>query len=107
MNDKRRVLCPANQGLADYVFEKKQEHADKPKGLSENMERTFVKAYRNVCDAKEPINTLKDLSQIKYVSCFLFSSLWFLGNVVSLVFWVSHFLLEVPLFIFMEKMRPL
>ncbi|KAL1210498.1 Crossover junction endonuclease MUS81 [Cardamine amara subsp. amara] len=67
MNDKRRALCPENQGLADYVFQKKDEHADKPKGLSENMERTFLKAYKNVCDAKDPINTLKDFSQIKGV----------------------------------------
>lgn len=71
MDDERRVLCPENQDLAAYVLQKKQEHAEKPKGLSENLERTFVKAYRNVCDAKDPINTLKDLSQIKYVSCFL------------------------------------
>uniref|UniRef100_A0A1J3HAR8 Crossover junction endonuclease MUS81 n=1 Tax=Noccaea caerulescens TaxID=107243 RepID=A0A1J3HAR8_NOCCA len=65
MDDERRVLCPENQGLADYVLQTKREYADKPKGLSENLERTFVKAYRNVCDAKDPINTLKDLSQIK------------------------------------------
>ncbi|KAJ4914347.1 Crossover junction endonuclease MUS81 [Raphanus sativus] len=29
------------------------------------MERTFVKAYRNVCDSKDPISTLKDLFHIK------------------------------------------
>ncbi|XP_023634629.1 crossover junction endonuclease MUS81 isoform X1 [Capsella rubella] len=65
MDDERRTRCPENRGLAAYVLQKKQEHADKPKGLSENLERTFVKAYRNVCDAKDPINTLKQLSQIK------------------------------------------
>ncbi|XP_024005271.1 crossover junction endonuclease MUS81 isoform X2 [Eutrema salsugineum] len=65
MDDERRVLCPENQGLADYVLQKKREYADKPKGLSENLERTFLKAYRNVCDSKDPISTLKDLSQIK------------------------------------------
>ncbi|CAN8229882.1 unnamed protein product [Cochlearia groenlandica] len=65
MDDARRVLCSENQGLADYVLKKKREHEDKPKGLSENLERTFIKGYRNVCDAKEPINTLKDLSKIK------------------------------------------
>ncbi|EFH44959.1 hypothetical protein ARALYDRAFT_916322 [Arabidopsis lyrata subsp. lyrata] len=65
MVDQRRVLCSQNQGLADYVLQKKQEHEDKPKGLSENLERTFVKAYRNVCDAKDSIDTLKDLSKIK------------------------------------------
>ncbi|VVB17293.1 unnamed protein product [Arabis nemorensis] len=65
MDDERRVLCGENQGLADYVLQKKREYADKPKGLSENLERTFLKGYRNVCDAKDPINTLKDLSLIK------------------------------------------
>jgi crossover junction endonuclease MUS81 len=65
MDDERRVLCPENRGLAAYVLQKKQEYAEKPKGLSENLERTFVKGYRSVCDAKDPINTLKDLSQIK------------------------------------------
>lgn len=79
MVDQRRVLCPQNQGLADYVLQKKQEHEDKPKGLSENLERTFVKAYRNVCDAKDSIDNLKDLSKIKYVSCFLFR-FWVCGK---------------------------
>ncbi|CAA7048797.1 unnamed protein product [Microthlaspi erraticum] len=65
MDDERRVLCSENRGLADYVLQKKREHANTPKGLSENQGRTFLKAYRNVCDAKDPINTLKDLSQIK------------------------------------------
>lgn len=68
MDEERRVLCPENQGLADHVLQKKREYADKPKGLSENLERTFIKAYRNVCDSKDPITTLKDLSHIKYVS---------------------------------------
>ncbi|KFK29571.1 hypothetical protein AALP_AA7G152000, partial [Arabis alpina] len=54
-----------NQGLADYVLKKKRELTDKPKGLSEFQEKTFLKGYRNVCDAKDPINTLKDLSLIK------------------------------------------
>ncbi|ESQ54193.1 hypothetical protein EUTSA_v10024809mg [Eutrema salsugineum] len=65
MDDERSVLCRENQGLADYVLQKKREHADKPKGLSENMGRTFLKAYNNVCDSKDPISSLKDLSQIK------------------------------------------
>ncbi|CAL9224207.1 unnamed protein product [Arabidopsis halleri] len=51
--------------LKEFFFKKKQEHEDKPKGLSDNLERTFVKAYRNVCDAKDSIDDLKDLSKIK------------------------------------------
>jgi len=59
------------------------KHDHKPKGLSEYQEMKFVKAYRNVCDAKDSIDTLKDLSKIKYVSCFLF---WiFLGFLLFLL----------------------
>ncbi|KAL9281762.1 putative ERCC4 domain, restriction endonuclease type II [Arabidopsis thaliana] len=65
MVDQRRVLCPENQGLADYVLQKQEEHEGKPKGLSEYQKRTFVKAYRNICDAKDSIDNLKDLSKIK------------------------------------------
>ncbi|KAJ4876367.1 Crossover junction endonuclease MUS81 [Raphanus sativus] len=65
MDEERRVVCRENQGLADYVLQKKREYADKPKGLSENLERTFLKAYRSVCDSKDPITTLKDLSHLK------------------------------------------
>ncbi|KAF8113737.1 hypothetical protein N665_0046s0083 [Sinapis alba] len=65
MDEERRVLCRENQCLADYMLQKKRELADKPEGLSGNMESTFVKAYRNVCDSKDPISTLKDLSHIK------------------------------------------
>ncbi|EOA18708.1 hypothetical protein CARUB_v10007286mg [Capsella rubella] len=66
MVDERRVLRRENQGLADYVLKKKrEEHAARPNGLSENMERTFVKAYRNVCDAKVSVDSLEELSQIK------------------------------------------
>lgn len=71
MDDERRVVCRENQCLVDYLLQKKREQVDKPEGLSVNMERTFVKAYRNVCDSKDPISTLKDLSHIKYVSFLL------------------------------------
>ncbi|KAF8077344.1 hypothetical protein N665_1044s0004 [Sinapis alba] len=65
MDEERRVQCPENQGLAEHVLQKKREYADNPKGLSENLERTFLKAYRSVCDSKDPITTLKDLSHLK------------------------------------------
>ncbi|XP_031284861.1 crossover junction endonuclease MUS81 isoform X1 [Pistacia vera] len=63
----RRVVCPENEGLASYMFQKWQEMAEKPKGLSENMDMTLFKAYNNVCNAKNHIKTLKDLSQLKGV----------------------------------------
>jgi len=109
MDDERRVLCPENRGLAAYVLQKKQEYAEKPKGLSENLERTFVKGYRSVCDAKDPINTLKDLSQIKYVSCFLsllFSPMEFGFSTLLIGIWVIGSLvscLRCPFFAMVEK----
>lgn len=67
MDENRRVLCSENEELAKYMLQKKQELAEKPKGLSENIEQTLAKAYKNVCDEPNPIKTLKDLSHIKGV----------------------------------------
>ncbi|KAJ4711569.1 Crossover junction endonuclease MUS81 [Melia azedarach] len=64
---KRIVVCSENEELAMYMLQKRQEMAEKPKGISENIDTTLSKAYYNVCDAKNPIKTLKDLSQIKGV----------------------------------------
>nr|CAD1828351.1 unnamed protein product [Ananas comosus var. bracteatus] len=41
--------------------------AENPNGLSENLDMTLSTAYRNICSAKTPIKTLKDLSEIKGV----------------------------------------
>lgn len=35
-------------------------------GISDNLDSTLSIAYRNICNAKTPIKTLKDLSQIKW-----------------------------------------
>lgn len=67
MENQRRVVCLENEELAMYMLQKRHEMAEKPKGLSENIEMTLSKAYNNICDAKNPIKTLKDLSLIKYV----------------------------------------
>ncbi|KAJ4825591.1 hypothetical protein Tsubulata_015244 [Turnera subulata] len=67
MENRKRVLCPENEGLAVYMLQKMQELAEKPKGLSENVEMTLSKAYGSICSAKAPIATLKDLSRIKGV----------------------------------------
>lgn len=77
-HSKRRVVCPENEELAMYMLQKRQEMAETPKGLSENIDMTLSKAYNNICDAKNPIKTLKDLSQVKYVQCnFLAVALFF------------------------------
>lgn len=79
MDENRRVLCSENEELAKYMLQKKQELAEKPKGLSENIEQTLAKAYKNVCDEPNPIKTLKDLSHIKYCCIymkFVYVSCW-------------------------------
>lgn len=58
-------MCNENEELALFLLQKRQELAEKPKGLSENVDMTLSKAYVNICDAKQPIKSLKELSQIK------------------------------------------
>ncbi|GFZ02630.1 hypothetical protein Acr_15g0012380 [Actinidia rufa] len=67
MEEQMRVVCPDNKDLAEFMWKKRQEMAERPKGLSENIEITLHKAYSNVCNSKTPIRTLKEFSQIKYV----------------------------------------
>lgn len=65
---KRLVVCSENGALADYMLSKWQEMADKkPNGISENIEKTLTKAYSNVCNSKNPVKTLKEFSQVKWV----------------------------------------
>ncbi|KAM3685972.1 hypothetical protein ACB098_11G163800 [Castanea mollissima] len=66
-NQDRRVLCLENSELASYLLSKRQELADKPKGITENVDATLSKAYSNICNSKTHIQTLKDLSQVKGV----------------------------------------
>ncbi|PSS09951.1 Crossover junction endonuclease [Actinidia chinensis var. chinensis] len=67
MEEQMRVVCPDNKDLAEFMWKKRQEIAERPKGLSENIEITLHKAYSNVCNSKTPIRTLKEFSQIKGV----------------------------------------
>ncbi|URD83720.1 ERCC4 [Musa troglodytarum] len=66
MENLRPVRCSENEELGLYLWRKRQEMVES-NGLSENLEQTLSKAYRSICDAKTPIKTLKDLSQIKGV----------------------------------------
>ncbi|KAJ6414427.1 hypothetical protein OIU84_003428 [Salix udensis] len=65
MQNQKRVLCSENEDLVSYMLQKRQELVESPKGLSENLDKTLSKAYNSVCCSTIPINTLKDLSQIK------------------------------------------
>lgn len=60
------VRLPENEEVARCLLEKRRsmaEQGDHP----ENLHLTLAKAHRNVCAAKEPIRTLKDLSLIRGV----------------------------------------
>ncbi|RZR94983.1 hypothetical protein BHM03_00023768 [Ensete ventricosum] len=64
MENLRPVRCSENEEIGLYLWRKRQEMVES-NGLSENLDQTLSKAYRSICDAKTPIKTLKDLSQIK------------------------------------------
>ncbi|CAL9207059.1 unnamed protein product [Musa hybrid cultivar] len=66
MENLRSVRCSENEEIGLYLWRKRQEMVES-NGLSENLDQTLSKAYRSICDAKTPIKTLKDLSQIKGV----------------------------------------
>ncbi|KAF7138818.1 hypothetical protein RHSIM_Rhsim07G0062200 [Rhododendron simsii] len=67
MDKHWRVVCGENQQLVEFMGKKRQEMAERPRGISENIEKTLQKACANVCRSKTPIKTLKDFSQIKGV----------------------------------------
>ncbi|ESW21005.1 hypothetical protein PHAVU_005G033000 [Phaseolus vulgaris] len=67
MENRTQVRCPENQELAAYIWNKWQEMAEQPKGISDNFEMTLSKAHFNVCSSQTPIRTIKDFSQVKGV----------------------------------------
>ncbi|KAL2461161.1 Crossover junction endonuclease MUS81 [Abeliophyllum distichum] len=67
MDRQKQVTCPENADLAAYMWNKRQEMAQRPQGISDNVDSTLYKAYSNVCNYSAPIKTLRDLSQIKGV----------------------------------------
>ncbi|XP_073114010.1 crossover junction endonuclease MUS81 isoform X2 [Elaeis guineensis] len=66
MENKRPVRCSENEEIVLYLWRKRQEMAER-NGISENLDSTLSNAYRNICGAKTPIKSLKDLSHIKGV----------------------------------------
>ncbi|KAL5222926.1 hypothetical protein ABZP36_027639 [Zizania latifolia] len=69
------VRLRENEAVAQCVLEKWRSMEEKPGGLSENLAHTLAKSYHNVCVAKEPIRTLKDLYQIKGIGKWVISQL--------------------------------
>ncbi|KAM3358272.1 crossover junction endonuclease MUS81 [Capsicum galapagoense] len=68
---RKLVVCPENDELAEYMMNKMQEMAQSPEGISENISMTLQKAYTNLCKSKTPIETLKQFSQVKGVGKWL------------------------------------
>lgn len=67
MDFQLRSVCPENEDVAAFMKNKWQEMAANPKGISDNLNNTFYKAYSNVCNSKTPIKSLRDLAEIKGV----------------------------------------
>ncbi|KAF3794716.1 Crossover junction endonuclease [Nymphaea thermarum] len=65
-HQQRKVMCPENEGLASFLLGRRDEMAEK-KAISENLELIIYKAYSNICDSKNPLRTLKEVSQVKGV----------------------------------------
>ncbi|KAH9295696.1 hypothetical protein KI387_039284 [Taxus chinensis] len=66
MASRRNVACLENETLAKFVFEKWEEMAVK-ETFTDRLNATFSKAYKNLCDHKDPIFDLKGASKIKGV----------------------------------------
>jgi crossover junction endonuclease MUS81 len=66
---QHKVRLPENEEVARALHEKRLAMRGQPDGFNKNIDRTFGRAYRNVCDSTEPIRTVKEFSKIKYAKC--------------------------------------
>ncbi|KAI3918006.1 hypothetical protein MKW92_007659 [Papaver armeniacum] len=64
---EKRILCSENEQLVLFIKQKRQEMAETPKGISDNIDSTIYKAYKNLCDTKTPVKTLSEFKKIKGV----------------------------------------
>ena len=58
------VACSQNEPLALYILQKREELVAKKEGCREKLDATLTKAFRNVCDSKNPICSLREASQV-------------------------------------------
>ncbi|XP_024517250.1 crossover junction endonuclease MUS81 [Selaginella moellendorffii] len=70
----RPVACEQNEGLALYIYWKREELMQKP-SFSDNLDATFTTAYRNVCDHKAPICTLKEAAKVRGIGAWMLKQL--------------------------------
>ncbi|CAA6662109.1 unnamed protein product [Spirodela intermedia] len=67
MENQLPIRCSENEAVGLYLWTRRKEMAEHPTAISEKLDTTLAVAYRNICEAKTPIKTLKDLSRIKGV----------------------------------------
>jgi crossover junction endonuclease MUS81 len=58
------AACPQNEPLALYLLQKRDELASKKDGCRKKLDATLAKAYRNICESKIPICSLRDAARV-------------------------------------------
>ncbi|KAL5708222.1 Crossover junction endonuclease mus81 [Ranunculus cassubicifolius] len=66
MATQKPVICPENEDLAQYMWNKRKEMAES-NSLSERIDSTLYKAYCKLCNTKTPIKTIKEFSEVNGV----------------------------------------
>ncbi|KAL5708235.1 Crossover junction endonuclease mus81 [Ranunculus cassubicifolius] len=66
MATKKPVICPENEDLAQYMWNKRKEMAES-NSLSERIDSTLYKAYCKLCNTKTPVKTIKEFSEVNGV----------------------------------------
>ncbi|KAL5708242.1 Crossover junction endonuclease mus81 [Ranunculus cassubicifolius] len=66
MATQKPVICPENEELAQYMWNKRKEMAES-NSLSERIDSTLYKAYCKLCNTKTPVKTIKEFSEVNGV----------------------------------------
>ena len=61
--DTRVVLCPANEALAAFLVQKREEYFVKQ--YSDNLDAVFIGAHKSVCESTVPLNSLRAVSKVR------------------------------------------
>lgn len=61
--DTRAVLCPANEALAAFLVQKREEWFVKQ--YSDNLDSVFIGAHKNVCESTVPLESLRAVSKVR------------------------------------------
>jgi len=61
--ETRPVLCPANEALAAFLVQKREEWF--AKNYSDGLDATFIGAHKGVCESTVPLHSLRAVSKVK------------------------------------------